>query len=258
MPIPDHVVRFWRAVDDLVGRVEPTWWGAVVTEPRFPEIWDANYARVDRPTDEVTVEDIEAALLPALAAAGARTFHLVSFFPEQHRGLLAALSSRGHRLGWDLVMDLAGPDTRRSDAVVEELAFDATFRGRLAASFPLFGVDGGRAAEQLLRLEDRLTTGGKRWFGVRDEEGVIVSLGALLVLEGVAYVDNVATFSQARGQGYASQIAAHITDVARGAGAEHVILLADPDARPVVRMYERLGFRDAGRLGSIRGPMPTS
>jgi hypothetical protein len=35
-----------------------------------------------------------------------------------------------------------------------------------------------------------------------------------------------------------------------------VWLMADPDQDAVRRMYGRLGFRDAGRLASTKGPIP--
>jgi ribosomal protein S18 acetylase RimI-like enzyme len=257
MPIPDHVVRFWRAVDELVGDVRPTWWGAIVTDPRFPEIWDANYARVDHAIEGLTAEDVEAELAPALAAVGATTFHVVSFFPDEHRGLLAELSSRGHRLAWDLVMELAARGSRPPTVTVEELRPDTAFWPRLTESFALFGIVNRPAVEQLRRLEVQLSEGGKRWFGVRDG-GDVVAFGALLVLEGVGYVDHVATFPGSRGRGYASAITTHIAGAARSAGAERVFLLADLGAAPIVRMYERLGFRGVGKLGSTRGPVPVS
>jgi ribosomal protein S18 acetylase RimI-like enzyme len=258
MSIPDHVVRFWRAVDDLVGLVRPTWWGAIVTEPHFPDIWDANYARVDHRIEDVTADEIEAELVPALTAVGASTFHVVSFFPEEHRGLLAELSSRGHRVAWDLVMELDGPQAAAAPIVVEELQPDGAFWRRLEESFALFGIESALAAQQLRRLENQLSEGGKRWFGVRERGGDVVAFGALLVLEGVGYVDHIATFPGARGRGYASAITTHVAGAARSAGAEHVFLLADLGAPPIVRMYERLGFRGVGKLGSTRGPVPVS
>jgi ribosomal protein S18 acetylase RimI-like enzyme len=110
---------------------------------------------------------------------------------------------------------------------------------------------------QLLALErDVLAPAGKRWFGVRNRRGVVVSLGALLVAEGVGYVDGVATFPRARRRGYASALVARIVREARSAGARRVWLLADPEAPEVVRMYARLGFREVARIGSTRGPLP--
>ena len=126
---------------------------------------------------------------------------------------------------------------------------------RVGASFGHFGVDDAEHRGQLLRIEeDVLTPAGKRWFGVADD-GEVVAMGALLVLEGVGYVDNVMTFPEARGRGFATAITACIVHEAREAGAEHVMLFADPDDPAVIRMYERLGFREVGRLASTKGPV---
>ena len=256
MAIPEHVLRFWRALDELVAQVRPTSWGAVVTDPRSPAIWDTNYARVDRAV-AVGADEVERDLLPALLDAGAPVEHVLTFHHEVHAPLLAELSSRGHRIAWDLVMDLPGPAAANPAAPVEELEAGEELWSRFTDSLALFGVEPPEAAAQLRALEhDVLVPGGKRWFGVRDERGEIMSLGALLVLDDVGYVDNVATFPRARGRGHATSITAAIATQARIAGADRTILLADPDDEPVVRMYERLGFRAVGRLASTKGPVP--
>ena len=260
MPLPDHVTRFWRALDDRFGRVEPTWWGAVVTDARYPAIWDANYARIDVAGDDLTATDVEAELLPALGDVGTRIMHVVSFDPEATGPLLAELSTRGHRLTFDLVMDLVDrpAEPASEEIAVEELPRDAIPWERVAASFGLFGVEGPDEVAQLRDIErDVLVPSGKRWFAVRDEGGDAVSVGAVIVLEGVAYLDNIATFPGSRGRGLATAIASRMIDEAFAAGAAHACLFADPDAREIVRMYERLGFRGVGRLASTRGPIPS-
>lgn len=232
-----------------------------MTDARFPSISDANYARIDVASDEVSADDIERSLVPELDAAGVTsTFHVVSFHPEANTTLLAQLSARGHRLTWDLVMDHdpAATATPPIDLVVEALADSEDLWTRVRGSMALFGIDEGEAQEQLCAIErDVLFPGGKRWFGVRNASGSLDALGALIVLGHVGYIDNVATFPHARGRGLASAITAHITSVARADGATHVCLFADPEAAPTVRMYERLGFRPAGSLAAVRGPIPT-
>ena len=260
-PIPGHVLRFWRALDALFGRVEPTWWGAVVTDGRFPAVWDANYARIDVPGNDLTVDEVERSLVPALRAAGVTTEHLVSFHPERCADLLRALGDRGHSLTWDLVMDLRGtsgnpPPTCTRDPV-EEMADGPELWARVHDSFALFDVGADETVSQLRAIErDVLRTGGKRWFGIRDDGGVLVSLGAVMVLDGVGYVDNVVTFPEARGRGLASNVTTALISAAHADGADHVCLFADPTASSVVRMYERLGFRRAGMLAATRGPLP--
>ena len=255
--LPDHVPRFWRALDERFGSVEPAWWGAVVTDARFPLIWDANYARVDVAAPDLRLADIEGHLLPALREANAPVKHVVMFYPDEATSLLSELSGRGDRLGWDLVMDLDGEPPLSVDVAVVPLEGRDDLWDVVAASLVLFGAAPGEALEQFRTLErDVLAPAGKRWFGVMDRDGRVQSLGALLVLGDVGYVDNIATFPPFRGRGLASAVTAAIARAARGAGANHVFLLADPEASTIVSMYERLGFGSAGSLASARGPIP--
>lgn len=254
MPVPVHVHRFWKALDERIDRVDPTWWGAVVTDARFPAVWDVNYARIDTPAPDLTLKEMADALLPALAEVGTDVFHVVSFHPEETSDVLVELSTLGHTLSWDLVMDLvAEPSIQVGDVAVEQVETGPELWSRVDDSLELFGVD-PRVSDQLRALEEEvLFAGCKRWFGVRDG-GVLVSLAALVELEGVGYIDNVATFPRARGRGLASAVTAYAIAEARSAGARHVCLFADPDDVTAVRMYERLGFREVGRLASTAGP----
>ncbi len=260
MPLPDHVLRLWQALDALFASVETTRWGAVVTDGRFPRIWDTNYARIDVDDPALRAREVEDALLPALARAGTDVMHLVTFHHEAHTVLLSELSTRGHRLGWDLVMDT---EPARVHAPPEEISVEELVPGdelweTVGNSFAMFDVEPGPAIEELRTIErDVLAPGGKRWFGVRDAQGDLVSIAAMLLLEGAAYLDNVATFPQARGRGLASAITARIAREADRAGASHLWLLCDPDDDAVVRMYRRLGLVEVGRLASTRGPVPT-
>ena len=183
-------------------------------------------------------------------------FHVLVFHPEETTDLLVELSTLGHTLSWDLVMDLtddpSDPPGRcpgravggRRRAVVARPGLARAVRQRPTVS------------EQLRRIEEEtFSSEHKRWLGVRDDDGTIVALAALVQLEGVGYLDNVATFPEARGRGMATAIVSRAIELARGSGAEHVSLFADPDALPVVRMYERLGFREVGRLASTKGPV---
>jgi ribosomal protein S18 acetylase RimI-like enzyme len=249
---PAYVHRFWAAMDALFATVTPTPWGAVVTDGRFPRVWDANYARVD--VAGARLEDVEDALLPALRASGADLFHVVAFDPEGSTELLTHLSRRGHRLAWDVVMDVAAAEAAPAGHPAESLTPGDELWDAVEASLGLFG-DPADALAQLRAIETEvMDPGGKRWFGIR-EDGRIVSIAALLVLEGVGYVDNVATDPAYRGRGYASALTVHAVAQAR-TDVERVVLLADPEEPAVVRMYERIGFREVGRLASTRGPIP--
>jgi ribosomal protein S18 acetylase RimI-like enzyme len=259
VPLPDHILRLWQALDSLFASVDPTPWGAVVTDGRFPRIRDANYARIDVDDLSIRARDVEDALLPALTRAGADVMHVVTFHHEVHTALLSELSMRGHRLGWDLVMDVepARADRPPEAVAVEELVPDDELWATVGDTFAMFDVEPGPAVEELRAIErDVLAPGGKRWFGVRDPEGALASIAAMLLLDGVAYLDNVATFPRARGRGLASAVTARIAWEADRAGASHLWLLCDPEDDAVVRLYRRLGFTEVGRLASTRGPIP--
>lgn len=255
MPDLDPFIRFWRALDDAFALVEQVWWGGVVTDPRFPVIWDVNYARVEADEPNLTVAEVERTLLPAIRASGARVRHLVLLRPERATGLLSELGTRGDQLSWDTVMEhRARRAPRARNAGVEEILVpDRDFWARLRESLSEFRVTEPEAQEQLLRLErEVLFPFGKRWFGVREAER-LVALGSLVQCEGVGYVDHVVTFPEARGRGYASSIVGRIVREAREAGAERVCLLAETGTGPVA-LYERLGFHEVGKLASSITP----
>jgi len=250
VPVLD-VIRFWRALDGFLESVEPTWWGAVVSDRRFPAIWDANYARVDLPSEDLSIGEVETVLAPALVRAGAKAFHVVLFEPERTTRLMTELSARGDRLSWDVVMEHDGSNPATSTGV-EELSPGPELWDAVRASLRHFGIAQPSAITQLVALErDALGGSAKRWFGVR-EHGRLIALGALVLLEGVGYVDNVATEPEARGRGYASAITSRIVAEARAGGAETVFLLAEPEGP--IRLYERIGFREATRLASTLHP----
>ncbi|MEA2581047.1 MAG: FR47-like protein [Actinomycetota bacterium] len=259
MGVPEHVIRYWQAQDAFLDSREATWWGAVVTDRRFPRVWDANYARVDREAPDLTMNEIAEALIPALRAAGAETFHVVSFVADHTTALMDELAGAGHTLSWDLVMDLDVERLLPADPSiqVEQLSPGDELWDIVRATFPLFGGYVADAGEDLLRIESTvMAAGGKRWFGVRDADGSVLSVVAVQSLAGVGYIDDVATFPAARGLGLASELTLAACRTVLEEGARHVWLMADPDQDAVRRMYGRLGFKDAGHLASTKGPLP--
>ncbi len=240
-------------MDDLMERVEPASWGAVVTDSRFPRIWDANYARVDEPGARPDYSDLQEALGPALERAGAGAFHVVMFRPEEATDLIADLSSRGHKLSWDVVMAMrAGAIESHPQAdSVEELPDNAETWSAIAESLTHFGIDEPDVRE-LVRLERDAMGQHKRWFGVRDQ-GAVVAIGALVFLQGIGYVDNVVTVPRARNRGYASALTARIATEAHAVGASGVYLLAEPEGP--IRLYEKLGFSELTRIAGTIAPL---
>jgi ribosomal protein S18 acetylase RimI-like enzyme len=250
MPDLEPLLRFWRAQDDLFQRVEPTWWGAAVSDRRFPRIQEANYARVETATP-VGLGEVEAALHPALAWSGATRSHVVVFVPDEQTDLLTEASARGDRLVWDLVMEhrgtVARPGPAGSVREVERLdgAFWATFRHSAA----LFGIEDEVAVEELTAMElEVFLRAGRRWFvvpGVREP----LAIAALIVLEGVGYLDQVATLPGFRRRGHATALTRRALAEAAASGAERTFLLAEPDG-VAAAMYRRLGFRPVTQIAS--------
>jgi GNAT superfamily N-acetyltransferase len=241
----------WRALDGGFERVELHPWGAVVTDSRFPLIWDVNYARVETDDAALSLGDVEAALDPALERSGAVHRHVVVFHPEALTGIVVAASSRGARLTWDDVMLLenAAMEPAPSVAVEEVAEVDGPFLDAVRRSLRAFEVEDPAVAGELVRIESEvLLPAGKRWFRV-GAPGAEAALGSLVPLGDVGLVDHVVTFPFARRRGYADAIVRRIAAEARSAGVRDLVLLADPNG-DAGRLYERIGFRTVATVAS--------
>ena len=247
------LLRFWRAHDALFERVEPAWWGAVVSDARFPAIREPNYARVETP-EPVELAEIEEVLLPAMRRSGSIGAHAVVFRPEDQTDLIAAASTRGDRITWDLVMRIAGTDGTGSGEVEEVADPSGDFWDVHRASAKLFDIEGEVTLDQMQAMERRvMVPAGRRWFAAVDG-GRRVALAALMVLDGVAFVDHVVTFPEARRRGHAEALTRRLMSEAAASGAEATYLLADPQG-DAVRIYERIGFDRVSHLASWVTPI---
>jgi ribosomal protein S18 acetylase RimI-like enzyme len=249
----EPLLRFWRAHDDLFERTEARWWGAVVSDARFPAIQEPNYARVET-LQLVRLEEIEDALVPAMRASGSERSHVVIFHAEDQTELVTAASTRGDRIAWDLVMVAAGREVESSPGEVEEVsAFDGAFWSVHRDSARLFDVTDDGTLDQLQAMErDVMVPAGRRWFSVRDG-GRSVALAALLVLERTGFIDHVVTFPDARRRGHAGALTRRLVSEAAAMGAERTYLLAEPEG-DAVRVYDRIGFERVTHLASWLAP----
>jgi GNAT superfamily N-acetyltransferase len=244
----EPLLRFWRAQDDLFDHVEPAWWGAVISDRRYPRVQEPNYARVET-RQPLGLREVEASLLPAMARSGSARAHVVIFHPQDQTDLVVEASTRGERIAWDLVMEHrgAGPD---GDARVLELhALDVRFWAAHRTSLRWFDITEPDVLDELQALErDVFVPAGRRWFAVPGPDGPD-ALAALLVLEGVAFVDHVVTFPHARRRGFARALSARVVAEARAAGAERTYLLAEPDG-VAAAMYGAIGFTPVTQIAS--------
>jgi ribosomal protein S18 acetylase RimI-like enzyme len=253
-PAPElaPLLGLWRGHDAAFERVAPAWWGAVVSDRRYPAIHEANYARVEARAP-VRLAEIEA----ALANAGAdRRSHVVVFHHEDQTDLLAEAGTRGARLIWDLVLvhrattaTAAGPSAGARVPTEEVRRFDDVFWRAHAESTRLFDVGDPETLDQLQAIErERLIPLGRRWFVVRGAGGP-AAFAALLVVGDAAFLDHVVTFPEARRRGYAEALTRRAVAEASEAGAGSTFLLAEPDGQ-AERIYRRIGFEPVAHLAS--------
>jgi ribosomal protein S18 acetylase RimI-like enzyme len=117
-----------------------------------------------------------------------------------------------------------------------------------------FSVTQPRVVEQLLRWNvEVLAPGGRRYYVARREEHE-AGMGALQVAGGIAYVDDIVTFSEFRRRGVATAILRRILHDAAEAGADATFLLADEPGP--IRLYKGLGFVESGTIRTMLGPAP--
>jgi GNAT superfamily N-acetyltransferase len=251
-PAPDllRLLELWRAHDAAFERAEPAWWGAVVSDRRYPAIHEANYARVEARTPVRLAE-----IMAGPDACADPRWHVVVFHPEEQTDLLAEAGTAGARLAWDLVMvRRAGPTDRPGagpDVPTEEIRrFDDAFWRAHAESVRMFDVEDDDTLDQLQALErETLIPYGRRWFVVRGQGGGPVAFASLLAIGDAAFLDHVVTFPDARRRGYAEALTRRAVTEAAAAGAAWTFLLAEPD-RPAERIYRRIGFEPVGYLSS--------
>lgn len=252
----EPLLRFWRALDSAFETVEPSWWGGVVADSRFPDIWDVNYARVETDDAALSVAEVDSSLLPVMDRIGARHVHMVVFHPERLTAFLSEASTRGDRLSWDTVMELRGraPDEPGGVDVDEIDPHDPIFWPAYRGSLAEFRITEHEAIRQLVDIErEVLIPAGKRWFAVREARRAR-ALGSLMGMEGVGYVDHIVTFPEARRRGYAGAVVRRIAEEARRSDLDHLYLLVEPGAEAVA-LYERLGFESIGHIASTLRPL---
>jgi [ribosomal protein S18]-alanine N-acetyltransferase len=252
--------RYFTAADALLRSVRPTWWGAVVTDDRFPDVYDLNYARVTTAAADLGLDEVLAELRPALAEGGSRHEHVVVLAPQGAPRLVEEARAAGHRISHDSIMEYRGPpppaDGGAETGVVLKEADRADPRlwDLLRLGYREFDVTSPNVVEQLLAWNrEVLAPAGRRYFVAR-RDGRVAGLGGVQVRDGVAYVDDVVTFPEHRRRGVASAVIRRL--VHETTAAQATFLLADqPDP---IRLYRSLGFEETGRLvSSLYGSVTT-
>jgi GNAT superfamily N-acetyltransferase len=250
------LARFWSAWRRLSGSVRPTAWGEIVTDARYPLVWESNHAAVLRGHSAVTAGDIRRELLPALEESGAVYEHVEFWDPPDVTPALEELSPGVEHGGVDAVMvhrGPAGPPPPPAPGVeVAELPQpDEAFWHVYRTSRNEFGgIMGEETVDQLVRRDrELLVPAGLRAFGA-SVEGELAGFVTMISLANVGYVDNVVTLPQFRRRGVASAGVALAVRASAASGntVTHLLTEAGSDAQ---RLYEGLGFERAARVSSV-------
>jgi ribosomal protein S18 acetylase RimI-like enzyme len=257
--LPSAVRRFWYRFEVGLNSVR-TPWGVVATDPRFPTIWDANHARVLEPAPDLTLEEIRAALLPALRAVDATHEHVEFWDLSAESPAMRDLRASGAPHDPDVLMvferepelDALPP----SEVAVRPLEqpddeFWTWYRGTRNE----FGNELPDDVVDALVERDRTVFAPR---GLRFFEGSLDGERAgfaSLISEGrVGYVDNVVTAPRFRRRGVASATVTAAVRAGLEEGLRLIHLLAERGGAPS-RLYERLGFREVSGIESFTQPL---
>lgn len=253
--LDDQLSAFWSAWRRLNGTCRETAWGEVVTDHRYPLVWESNHAAVLRGAGEVTAAEIREELLPAIEAVGAAHVHVEFWDPPSVTPALAELRVGSELGGTDAVMVYRGldvPDPPATGVEVRDLPHpDEDFWAVYRSSRNEFGGHmTGDVVDQLVSRDRKLLVpAGLRAFGAY-VEGSLAGFVTLISLAGVGYLDNVVTLPEHRRRGVASAgvVRALRASLEGGDVASHLLTDEGSDAQ---RLYERLGFELAARVSSV-------
>lgn len=261
------MLSFWLALLELHDRVLHTSWGAVVTDPRYPKLHEANHATVLRRTPGLTVDQIRTELLPALDGAGASDEHIEFMDADDANPALRELMNSTGEQDAHVLMALEGGGLTFTGGASSEMPARTQVHEVERPEEPFWELVrdvpnqyGHRLPDEVLdqmrnRLRELFVPAGMRFFlgTVNGGEAGIVSV---LTLERVAYVDNVVTWPKFRRRGVASATLSAAVRASLDDGAKLVFLLAEEGGSPQ-RLYQRLGFRVRRRCVGFTRPVPS-
>jgi ribosomal protein S18 acetylase RimI-like enzyme len=265
MTLPEPILTFWMASLRLHADLRQTDWGAVVTDPRYPLVYEANHASVLKPAPDLTLGDIRSELLPALKEARATHEHVEIMDADDRNPALRELLAAPGDHSPDVLMIYEGKDTpgggRASSDLSDGIRVEEVARptGSFWETYRLVPNEYGEALpddvldQMLNRVEEVFLPAGERFFLGR-VGGVDAGVASALTLKGVAYIDNVVTWPAFRGRGVAGAMVRRTVEASLQAGAELVFLLAE-ESGSARRLYEHLGFRVHRRCYGFTRPL---
>jgi ribosomal protein S18 acetylase RimI-like enzyme len=258
MALPDPLRAFWYTLESLNPRCVRTDWGVVMSDPRYPHVYEENKACILEPAPNLTLADLRRDLSPLLDGNGVGYEHIETMDLDDPCPAVGELSRIAGRVHADVVMvhvaseAEAGPpgELDAGEIVEPDDAFWAVYRESRNEFGETMAED---VVDELVRRDrEVLVPAGLRLFG-GFVDGRLAGFTSLLSMRGVSYVDNVVTLQPFRRRGVASATVTLAVEAARAGGDGEVFLMADEGGDPQ-RLYERLGFRVAGRAGGFTNP----
>ncbi len=243
--------------DAAAERAEDLPWGRALFNDTYRRVYDLNLLRVDRAVGGSGAEALAAEAERLHSAAGHDHRRVAVTDPD----LGASLAPGFRELGWQVrrflfMAQLRDPD-RAPRAPVRELEeaehWDA--KRRFMETAPEAYDD--EVVTQLLerdRVKNRVVD--FRRYGV-EVGGQVVSMCELYSDGSTAQIEDVSTWEEHRGRGYATATVLTAAGAARAAGCDLVFLVADEDDWPR-ELYGKLGFDPLGTLYDFLKPPPGS
>jgi ribosomal protein S18 acetylase RimI-like enzyme len=243
----ERAVSFEEALRERCAeRIVPFRFGRALFNDTLPLVWDLNVLRVERPAG-ATAEAVAAEAERLHSEAG----HAHRRVAVNDEGAGDALADSFRGLGWRadrfLAMGWRGTSERvaTTSAAVEEVDAAALrpLREAIVRSRPwATGEEVARMVVDSTELFGR--TGNARHFAVRTN-GQVASAADLYSDGRTAQIEDVATFPEQRGRGYATAVVLRAVEEALATGHDFVFLVADAEDWPK-ELYVRLGFAPLG------------
>jgi ribosomal protein S18 acetylase RimI-like enzyme len=253
----ERIRRFERSLEDrLATRVEPFAWGRAFLDDRFPKRYDSNFLAVERPLANVRARDLAVEADRVLGRAGLAHREVVVDDDEDGRRIAPGLIRLGYEADHLVTMAQRREPDRWGVDFAEEVGF-ATIRPALEEVNRRRSWGADEEAVRMLAdyravMAERI---GARFFVVR-VEGRIASTCEVYPGEGIAQIEDVNTFEEFRGKGFARAVVLAAVREMRAARCDLVFLNALADDWPR-HLYERLGFDVVRQHWSfLRTPSP--
>ena len=248
----DRITAFRRWTEDVTSTmIEPWRFGTCLYRDDYPDRWDSNFLRVERPVGDATASELAVEADRALERFRHREF----LFEDDMEGARVATGLVELGYAADRLVYLAlrrPPDREPPPLLVEEADFPTVRPFIVQTNLVAHGGNPPAAAEMLADFREVLVAKvGARFFAARID-GHVVGCCELYVGEGVAQIESVDTLEAYRNRGVARAFLGAAITAARDA-ADLVFLIADTADWPQ-ELYGKLGFDPVGTYRQFTKP----